>query len=159
MARVIIAGVIVTYLLAVVQTTLGGRIVLWSVAPDLPFVWTICVGLLEGPESGALVGFGSGMIQGLLGQSHIGVLGISKTLAGFAAGLLSAQFARDAWFTPAISAFLLTLGNDLIFSRDAPHLAHAICVRAGYHAVLAPLFYMLASRGRRALTASPARVG
>ena len=57
MARVVVAGVIVTYALAVLQATLGGQMAIHGVAPDLLFLWTICVGLLSGGPAGALVGF------------------------------------------------------------------------------------------------------
>ena len=69
MTRCIISGLVVTYLLAVAQTALGGRMAVRGVPPDLLFVWTVVIGLLSGRTAGALVGFGGGLLEGSLTQA------------------------------------------------------------------------------------------
>lgn len=158
MARTLIAAAVATYLLAILQSTLGGRIPLWGVSPDLLLVWTICLGLLAGPEAGALAGFASGTLQGSLGQLLIGALAISKTVSGLTAGLLASKIYKDNWFAPAVCALCLTVMNEALFalltgSANAYHAGRVIALRAAYHAILAPPVYALVVHGRRALVA------
>ncbi|HUU54311.1 MAG TPA: LytS/YhcK type 5TM receptor domain-containing protein [Armatimonadota bacterium] len=164
MARCIIAGVMVTYLLAVFQATLGARLAVAGVAPDLLFVWTICLGLLTGPRVGALVGFGAGVLEGSLRQALIAALGISKGFSGFAAGLLATKMFRENWLVPALSAGLLTLLNEIVFllasRHDAwTHVGRLIGGRALYHAVLTPIAFALIIRARQALLGQQAEAG
>jgi rod shape-determining protein MreD len=155
MARCIIAGVIATYVLAVVQTTVGAAIAISGVSPDLLLVWTITIGLLSGPYTGGLVGFAAGMLQGALFQTWIGAYAFSKTLSGFAAGLLATKMFKENLLVPAISAALLTVGNEgvfLLFARgaDLHQAGRVIGLRALYHAVLTPIAFALTRRARRA---------
>lgn len=156
MARCVIAGVIVAYLLAVVQTTLGGPISVYGVAPDLLFLWTVCIGLLGGANVGALNGFGSGLLQGALAQAGIGGLAFGKAISGFAAGLLATKMFKENWLVPAVCAALLTVVNEagfLAFSRGGSwaQAGRVIGVRVVYHAALAPIAFALVVRGRRLL--------
>ena len=157
--RAVALGALVTYALAIVQTTLGGRMAVYSVTPDLLLVWTVCLGLLAGPEAGALTGFASGVLQGSLGQSLTGPLGISKTISGFAAGLLSGRLFTENWMVPALCAVFLTVLNELLllllcgFGGDH-QLGRIVAARVTYHALLAPPIYALTARGRRALGAA-----
>jgi len=164
MARAVIAAALVTYALAVVQSSLGGRMALWGVSPDLLLVWTVCLALLAGPEAGAVTGFASGALQGSLGQMLIGPLGVSKTLTGAAAGLLGKRLYRDNLLVPAVCALLLTPVNEAVFliisrfshTHDAWRI---IGVRAVYHMLLAVPIYALAARAQRALLARRRPVG
>jgi len=163
MVRAIIAVAAITYALAVAQTTLGGRIAVWGVSPDLLLVWTVCVGLLAGPEAGAVVGFASGALQGSLEQRLVGALGISKTLSGLAAGLLASRVYRDNWLVPAVGAFGVTVLNETLFLAFSGfvavhHAGRIIGLRALYHAALAPVLYAFAARAQRALLAPRAPV-
>ena len=156
MSRCIIAGVIVTYLLAVLQTTLGGFLAIRGVAPDLLLVWTICIGLLSGRTAGAVIGFGCGLLEGGLMQTWIGAFAMSKALSGFGAGALATKLFRENWAVPSVSAALLTALNEVVFllvsrADSWSHAGHIIALRMAYHAVLAPIMFALTIRGRRAL--------
>lgn len=156
MARCIIVGAIVTYLLALLQATLGGRLAIAGVPPDLALVWVITVGLLDGPIAGAGVGFAVGLLQGALQQSWIGPFGISKMVSGWGSGLVAAKMFRENWLVPMICGILVTLLNEALFlllSRAGSwsQAGRVIGVRVVYHALLCPIALLLAMRGRRAL--------
>ena len=164
MARCILAGVVATYVLAVFQSTLGGRLAVGGVSPDLLFVWSVCIGLLSGAEAGAAVGFGSGFLEGGLQQAWTGALAISKGASGFASGLVATKVFRDNWLVPPVSAAVLTLLNEAIFLALARGVewrqaGEIVGVRMVYHALLAPIFFAVASRARRSLLGQQAEVG
>ncbi len=158
MARPIILGLVVTYAIAVVQSTVASRLAILHVTPDLLLLWTISLGLLRGPTVGAVSGWLSGLLQGALEQSWIGAYAISKTLSGFLAGHLGARMLKENWLVPAVCAATLTLLNEtcfLVFAHSAHLWAGAgkvIAVRVVYHAVLAPFVFAGADRAHRALT-------
>lgn len=155
MARCILAGVIVTYLLAVFQATLGARLSIAGVPPDLLFVWTVCVGLLGGTRAGIVVGFAAGILEGSLRQSAIAALAISKGVSGLAAGLLAMKLFRENWVVPALTGAVLTLANEAVFilvsGGARPDAGKLVLGRVLYHAVLTPVAFWLVTRARQAL--------
>ncbi len=163
MALCVIAGVAVTYLLAVVQVTVGAKLAIGGVAPDLLFVWTVCLGLLSGPRVGTLTGFGCGLLEGALHQTMIGALAIGKAVSGCGAGLIAARLFRENWLVPALSAALLTAVNEvlvLLLSGGGAQgsFARTLLGRALYHALLAPIVFYLITRARQAMTGQRAEV-
>lgn len=155
MARCILVGVTVTYLLAVFQATLGARLSIAGVPPDLLFVWTVCVGLAGGTRAGIITGFASGILEGSLRQSMIAVLAISKGISGLGAGLLSTRLFRENWVVPALAGALLTLVNETVFlifpGVIRPDAGRLILGRVLYHALLTPIAFWLVIRVRQAL--------
>jgi len=156
MARCIIAGILTTYAIAVLQSTIAGRLAVWRVAPDLLFVWTVCVGLLYRAGPGALVGWGSGLLEGALQQRWIGAYAVSKTISGFLAGHLGTKMFKENWLVPLVCAGLLTLVNEagfLLLSRGGvwPAAGRVVGVRVLYHAALAPFALAAVRRGHRLL--------
>jgi rod shape-determining protein MreD len=153
MLRTVLIAAVATYALAVVQTTLGARLAVWGVPPDLLLLWTIGAGLLGGPQVGAVVGFGSGVLQGALIQSHLGAYAVSKILAGVAAGLLGRRVFRDNWLVPSLAAAALTILHEVLFVLlshvGGGHVLRVIGLRVLYHAALAPFGYALIVRSLR----------
>jgi rod shape-determining protein MreD len=157
MARSVVLAAIVTYALAVVQATVGRRLAVAGVAPDLLLVWTVCIGLLSGPRAGMVVGFACGFLEGSLLQRMIGALATGKALSGLAAGLISTRMLREHWLVPAIAAALLTIANEMVFlalsdkSAGWGYAGRTLGVRTLYHAVLAPIMFAAVARARREL--------
>lgn len=164
MARCVLAGIVITYALVVLQTTVGSRLAVAGATPDLLLVWTVCIGLLSGPRLGMVVGFASGALEGSLLQTLIGPLAISKGLSGFGAGIISTKLFRENWLVPGIAAALLTLVNDAVFLALSTtragwgDAARTIGLRTIYHALLAPIAFAAVSRARRAMAGPRAEV-
>ena len=76
----------------VLQTTLSGLIVGSTVAVNLVLVAVVYLALAYGPVTGMLSGVVGGLAQDALAGGIIGLGGLTKTLIGFAVGVLSAQF-------------------------------------------------------------------
>ena len=86
-------AVLVTVIVAVVlqmtlaRFTVGGR---WLF--DLVLVGVVYAALYWGPAAGILAGTVGGLTQDVLSVDIVGVGGLAKTLVGFAAGTVGAQF-------------------------------------------------------------------
>ena len=81
----IVVLVIVTALL--LQSTVFAELRLLGVRPELLFLVTIVIALLEGPNEGAVVGFACGMAQDFFLDQPKGITALTLTLLGYAVGM------------------------------------------------------------------------
>ena len=74
------------------QTTLSGVTIGGARMVNLVVVAVVYVALLFGPVAGLMAGTAGGLAQDALSGGIVGIGGLSKTIVGFLAGLLGAQF-------------------------------------------------------------------
>lgn len=87
------AGVVLATALALVlQTTLARFVVRGTLAVDLVVVVVVYAALTSGPTTGLLTGTFAGLVQDALSSGVIGIGGLAKTIVGFLAGIVGAQF-------------------------------------------------------------------
>ena len=90
MKNAAVVGVIILAValqMSLARFAVGGR---WAF--DLVLVAVVYVALRWGPGAGVLGGSLGGLIQDALAGSTVGVGGLAKTVAGFAAGVVGSQF-------------------------------------------------------------------
>jgi rod shape-determining protein MreD len=86
------AGIILAVVAAfALQTTLT-RYIRGSTTVDLMVVVVVYVALTSGPVAGLLTGTLAGLVQDAMTTGVIGIGGLAKTLVGFLAGIIGAQF-------------------------------------------------------------------
>jgi rod shape-determining protein MreD len=137
-ARLRIAVVALVGLL--VEATLGPDLRVMGIGPDLSLLLAICAGMTGGPEAGALVGFGVGLLADLaLATTPIGLTALSWCLVGFGVGLLRANVTLDHRSALAVVAFVATLTGIVAFlvigalvgQSQLSGLSHGYLLRAG----------------------------
>jgi rod shape-determining protein MreD len=149
-----LAAVIITALL--LQSTIFTQVKLVGVRPELMYVVTILMAILEGPSEGAIVGFAGGMAQDFLLDQPKGITALTLTLLGYAVGLARQYIVSPSPLLPTVLvavgtfagvifyetvSFLLSQSNDpLLFSIRVALLT------AVYNAILTPLVYPLLRR-------------
>lgn len=149
-----IAVIILTALL--LQSTVFAQIKLVGVKPELMYLVTIIVAILEGPREGAVVGFAGGMAQDFLLNQPKGITALTLTLLGYAMGLARQYIVSPSPLLPtmlvaagtAIGTAFWQIMATLLGQYDAP-LSYAVKVcllTALYGAVLTPIFYPLLRR-------------
>ena len=74
------------------QTALAGVMLGGTMAVDLVLVAVVSVGLLAGRVTGLMAGTIAGLAQDALAGGVLGIDGLSKSLAGFLAGIVGTQF-------------------------------------------------------------------
>jgi len=139
---------------AVVQTAwltylpLGGGIA----DPLLPVIMT--VGLLHGPEEGAVVGAGIGLLHDVMSGSPLGLGMAAGVCVGFAAGLGERNLSLESAWLPALGGAALTVlaGAVSLGTAQLVGLGHVPPAEAGravlgsacYNGVIAvPIFHGL----------------
>jgi len=86
----------------VLQSTVFAQIKLLDARPDLIYLLTILVALLEGPASGAVIGFAGGMAEDFLLNTPKGITALSLTLLGYAVGLVRQYIVSPSALVPVI---------------------------------------------------------
>jgi rod shape-determining protein MreD len=87
-----------------------------GVGPDLALLLAICAGMTGGPEAGALVGFGVGLLADLaMATTPIGLTALSWCLVGFGVGLLRANVTLDNRSALPVVAVVATLAGIVAF--------------------------------------------
>lgn len=71
------------------HTSVAPALRIGGVAPDIPLILTVLLGLSRGSEVGCLSGFAVGLLQDVAAGGFVGAQALTKALVGFAAGLLS----------------------------------------------------------------------
>ena len=95
------------------QTTLDRWFTRGSV--DLVLVVVVFAALTSGRVTGLLTGSIAGLVQDALSGGVIGVSGLSKTIVGFAAGIVGTQFIVAHTFSRVVVFFLATVVNAAVF--------------------------------------------
>ena len=149
-----VAAIIITAVL--LQSTVFSQLRLLGVRPELLFLVTIILALLEGPGEGAVVGFACGLAQDLFLNQPKGITALTLTLLGYAVGM-SRQYIVSP--SPLLPTVVVAVGTALgmvfyevvsfLLGTFEASLAFAIRVAlltAIYNAVLTPILYPLLRR-------------
>jgi rod shape-determining protein MreD len=87
------AGVLLALIVALaVQTSLSGLTMSGASMVNLVVVTVVYTALVFGPVTGMMAGTAGGLAQDALAGGLVGIGSLSKTVVGFLAGLLGAQF-------------------------------------------------------------------
>jgi rod shape-determining protein MreD len=99
----------------VLQTTLSGLMVGGTIAVNLVLVAIVYLALAYGPVSGMLAGTIGGLAQDALAGGIVGIGGMSKTIVGFAVGVLGAQFNLSSTVPRLVIFVAATFVHELMF--------------------------------------------
>jgi rod shape-determining protein MreD len=87
------AGILLALVAALaLQTTIAGLTMGGSRSVNLMVVAVVYAALTFGPIAGLLAGTAGGLVQDALGAGVVGIGSLAKTVVGFLAGLMGAQF-------------------------------------------------------------------
>jgi rod shape-determining protein MreD len=149
-----ITAIVVTALL--LQSTVFADLKLLGVRPELMYLVTIIIAILEGPREGMVVGFFGGMAQDFLLNQPKGITALTLTLVGYAAGLARQYIVSPS---PLLPTLLVATGTALgvafyqvvafLLGQLEEPLSYGVRVTllsALYNAILTPILYPLIRR-------------
>jgi rod shape-determining protein MreD len=144
-----LSAVIVIGLL--LQSTLFSQIELGGAKPELMYLLTASVALLEGPASGAVAGFAGGMAQDFLLNQPKGITALTLTLLGYAVGMLRQYTISPSPMLPVVVVAGATFGGVLFYGLmsfllgqlllGVVELLRIAVLSSLYNALLTPVFY------------------
>jgi len=115
-ARSVVRLALVIFLVLMVQQTVMLALRVGGAHPDLLWLLPITAALIDGPETGAIVGFWSGLAFDLVLPTPFGLSALVGCLLGFATGTLTAAVdPRAAWLKP-VAALTGSVAADMLFA-------------------------------------------
>lgn len=136
------------------ETTWLTHVSVGGAVADPLLVVVMVVGLLHGPEEGALVGAGVGLLQDIMTGVPLGLGMLGNLCAGFVAGVGERSLYMENLWLPGLGALLLSLlrstvwigAASLVGLLDASplHLVRVTLLAACYNGFIAvPIFHGL----------------
>jgi rod shape-determining protein MreD len=142
---------LVVVMLVVIQTTVFPHLRVSGAAPDLCLLATVAVAYEDGPDTGAMFGFFSGLATDLFLASPLGVSALTFAIIGYLVGVFQSGLLRPSgWVAPMLGGLAGLAGGALfvvvasIAGEDGllnGHSVKIIVVAAIYDALLAPLIF------------------
>lgn len=102
-------------LAVVIQSTLSGRMVGGAIAVNLVLVAIVYIALGYGAVTGMLAGMLGGLAQDAIAGGIVGIGGMTKTIVGFAVGVLGAQFNLSSTVPRLVMFVAATFVHEIMF--------------------------------------------
>jgi rod shape-determining protein MreD len=154
-------AVLVTALL--LQSTAFAQVKLLGAKPELMYLVTVILAMMEGPASGAIGGFSAGMVQDFLLDQPKGITALTLTLVGYVVGMVRQYIVTPSPLLPVLLVAGATFAGVLFYGFVAfllgqlsglAFLLQTALLSAVYNAALTPILYPAL---RRVTEASRAR--
>jgi rod shape-determining protein MreD len=115
-ARSMLRVALVIFVVLMVQQTVMVSLRIGGAHPDLLWLLPITAALLDGPETGAIIGFWAGLAFDLVLPTPFGLSALVGCLLGFVTGSLTAAVdPRAAWLKP-VAALAGSVAADMLFA-------------------------------------------
>ena len=114
--RSMVRVALVIFIVLMVQQTIMVSLRVGGAHPDLLWLLPITAALLDGPETGAIVGFWSGLAFDLVLPTPFGLSALVGCLLGYVTGSLTAAMdPRATWLKP-VAALAGSVAADMLFA-------------------------------------------
>jgi rod shape-determining protein MreD len=114
--RAIGRSILVVFVVFVVQSTVMLNIRIGGVHPDLLWLLPITAALIDGPETGAIIGFWSGLAFDLVLPTPFGLSALVGCLIGFSMGIATAAVDKRAVWLRPVAALSGAVAADMLFA-------------------------------------------
>ena len=126
---------LVILVVLMVQQTVMVALRIGGAHPDLLWLLPITAALLDGPETGAIVGFWAGLAFDLVLPTPFGLSALVGCVLGYAVGALTtAADPRAGWIKP-VAAVAGSIGADMLFAVLGAILGQSQMVQLGFLAL------------------------
>lgn len=100
---------IVVILSVILKVTLFRLIEFGSYKPDILLIIIVFISIYEGSLTGASLGFIGGLTEDILGSGYLGLFAVSKTLIGFAFGIIGRHIYKTSIHPYALAVLTASL--------------------------------------------------
>ncbi|NLE21170.1 MAG: rod shape-determining protein MreD [Actinobacteria bacterium] len=107
---------VVLVVAVLLQTAVAPHLRLLGANPDFALIAVVCVALVKGSETGAVVGFLTGMLTAVALMEPFGLSAFVFVLVGFFAGRYAETADLPAGLAPLLTVFAATLVANLLFA-------------------------------------------
>lgn len=156
MTRRVLVTIVIVVTGLLLQSTLFWQLKLLGVRPELMYLITILIAIIEGPNEGAVTGFAAGLAQDFLMNQPKGITALTLTLVGYAAGLARQYVVSPSPLLPTILVGVGTAAGVVLYQVVAfllgqleetfVYAVRVTLLTALYGAILTPIVYPLLRR-------------
>jgi rod shape-determining protein MreD len=114
--RAWIRVIFVIFVCLVAQSTVLDAIRIAGIHPDIVWLIPISAALIDGPETGAIVGFWAGLAFDLVLPTPFGLTALVGCLLGYSTGSATAAMDRRAGWLRPTAALIGSVGADMLFA-------------------------------------------
>ena len=104
------------------QAVYAARLAFWGGYPDFPLTVALCAALLSDASVGCVTGFGAGLVMASVCGRTLGTFLISRTIAGYLAGLLTNRLFRGNLGVVFLGVWGASVAAEVIYGLAAPRL-------------------------------------
>jgi rod shape-determining protein MreD len=154
--RRILAWIALVLTALLLQSTVFAQIELLGAKPELVYLVTIVLAMLEGPAAGAIGGFTAGMFQDFLLNQPKGITALTLTLLGYVVGMVRPYITTPSPLLPVLLVGGGTVVGVLFYGlvsfllgqlpEGFGFLLRTAVLSAVYNAVLTPILYRILRR-------------
>jgi len=102
-------------LVVVLHTAVFPQFRLFGVTADLLLLVAVAGGLAGGPERGAYLGFGCGLLADCFLQTPFGLSALAFCLVGWFVGVFQTRVLHAVWWIPVLTAAFATAAGTMLF--------------------------------------------
>ncbi|HEY1826784.1 MAG TPA: rod shape-determining protein MreD [Acidimicrobiales bacterium] len=115
-ARAAVRAAFVVFVWLMLQSAVLDGFRLGGVHPDIVWLLPVTAAILDGPETGAMVGFWAGLAFDLLLPTPFGLGALVGCLLGYSTGMATAAMDRRAVWLRPVAALIGSVGADMLFA-------------------------------------------
>jgi rod shape-determining protein MreD len=136
-ARAAVRVAFIVFVALTAQSTVVDALRLGGTHPDIIWLLPITAALLDGPETGAIVGFWAGLAFDLVLPTPFGLSALVGCLLGFSVGSVTgAVESSTSWLKP-VAALIGSVGADMLFAVLGAILGQQEMVKINFVALFA----------------------
>jgi rod shape-determining protein MreD len=134
------SGIRLTFVIFVTlmaQSTVLDAVRIGGIHPDVVWLLPITAALLDGPETGAIVGFWAGLAFDLVLPTPFGLSALVGCLLGYSVGAATAAAESEAVWLKPLAALIGGVGADMLFAVLGAILGQQQMVKVDFLALFA----------------------
>ncbi|MCL2491140.1 MAG: rod shape-determining protein MreD [Coriobacteriia bacterium] len=113
--RLLLVNTAAFFIAVLLQVMVAPYIAIGGVSPNFLMITVIIMALVEGPNTGTVLGFVAGLLFDLLGAGPVGPMALVLSITGYIAGLVQENLFAEGWILPVGVIALATFTSEILY--------------------------------------------
>jgi len=113
--RLLLVNTVAFIIAVLLQVVVAPYISIGGVSPNFLMITVIIMALVEGPNTGTVLGFVAGLLFDLLGAGPVGPMALVLSITGYIAGLIHENLFAEGWLLPVGIIALATFTSEILY--------------------------------------------
>jgi len=113
--RTVLVNVVAFLVAVLLQIMVAPYIAIGGVSPNFLMITVIIMALVEGPNTGTVLGFIAGLLFDLLGAGPVGPMALVLCIVGYITGLIQENLFAEGWLLPVAIIAAATFSSEILY--------------------------------------------